>query len=856
MNYSICLEYNSINFGSSGGTPTSPNFSSNGFSIYTDIDNFTVPIAVGIPSTSLFPPPNGNCPFIVVGVPSGSTQLLVIDDCSSYTSIPNIFTTSSVAAGTLQTNCCYALIPIVDCENFCSSFGVGLANYSTSSVAELVAGNLTGSNGIIADFVMGWYKDGNYNSPALTTGNGTLFSYDFPHPLNVPVTTGNYEGIIHDISINNTIYSSVSGSAGGIDLDFSSCFSSQSISSQKSSNANNTGLGSGSYSNYQNFTLTGSKNTKNPPTSFTFDLSGSKYFAYAFKGGEDFSELEIKYINGTPNSSSNDIYKNPIYLEKIRIGANAPGPYLDTTVSYGTDERINNQWPKNSNYNGNFQRVLTLTSLDSSSNPSTNPDKLEITVTPNSSSTNTSWELWMQEKDSFDCTDCFFPTSSGSLPRQISKIELLRTPSSSNACLQQKLKITITGCNETTDFVSDVSPDLLSGSYVPVFTNKLYSDYSNHLPSGVKNYFQLAYIESCGQNTGADNFNCIHTPTSGSSITHIKANSTNLAGATWSPGFSQTGQPLGRIQIGFGGNMGFTNYMQYKTSLDAAEAWLNSNVGPLETSCHDPNYYCGYVLSFPSQSQDNVCGATSEQKTYYIHRTALNDISYNENPTTGIYTITIPMPDIDDCLTFPSCSSCNSSPHQYNDPSSDTGIIDLFRSSSYFLPNQIDITNGYGARYWSPFGAIALTTTSSNPPSAYTSSNNTFVQGTGTYGGTTTPFISNSGSSTGWMNLSELQAEVCPDAVTSSLKTTDVSDTFFGPQKLGYLFEWSFEFTNVTSSGDPSLNNNFKLYSKVSANTGSLTTKKLIYSYSGSSASIHEPSYFVGGSPTIVIEDW
>jgi hypothetical protein len=106
------------------------------------------------------------------------------------------------------------------------------------------------------------------------------------------------------------------------------------------------------------------------------------------------------------------------------------------------------------------------------------------------------------------------------------------------------------------------------------------------------------------------------------------------------------------------------------------------------------------------------------------------------------------------------------------------------------------------------------------------------------------------------MNLSELQAEVCPDAFTSSLKTTDVTDTFFGPQKLGYLFEWSFEFTDVTSSGDPSLNNNFKLYSRVSANTGSLTTRKLIYSYSGSSASIHEPSYFVGGSPTIVIEDW
>ena len=66
MNYSICLDQFSTNFNVN-------NLSSNGFSIYTNLDNFTNPIAQNIPYQDLFSPPIGNCPYIA-NLPQGATQ--------------------------------------------------------------------------------------------------------------------------------------------------------------------------------------------------------------------------------------------------------------------------------------------------------------------------------------------------------------------------------------------------------------------------------------------------------------------------------------------------------------------------------------------------------------------------------------------------------------------------------------------------------------------------------------------------------------------------------------------------------------------------------------------------------------
>ena len=75
MTFTFCLDSYSTNFDPN-------NLSEWGFSIYTDANNFAFPIAVNIPSSSLFSPPNGNCPFTLTNIPNNATQVLIIDQCS------------------------------------------------------------------------------------------------------------------------------------------------------------------------------------------------------------------------------------------------------------------------------------------------------------------------------------------------------------------------------------------------------------------------------------------------------------------------------------------------------------------------------------------------------------------------------------------------------------------------------------------------------------------------------------------------------------------------------------------------------------------------------------------------------
>jgi hypothetical protein len=105
--------------------------------------------------------------------------------------------------------------------------------FLNSTIGKIIAGNLLSSCGPVTHYTIGWYKDGNYSSPEIITGYGTTFNnfqfvYPFQHPLtgnsSPLVPAGDYEGIIHDVVINGVIYSSVSGSGGGIPIPFESCF--------------------------------------------------------------------------------------------------------------------------------------------------------------------------------------------------------------------------------------------------------------------------------------------------------------------------------------------------------------------------------------------------------------------------------------------------------------------------------------------------------------------------------------------------------------------------------------------------------------------------------------------------------
>jgi hypothetical protein len=146
MNYSICLDQFSTNFNVA-------NLSTNGFSIYTNLDNFTTPIAQNIPYQDLFSPPIGNCPYIA-NLPQGATQLVVIDACSSIpASIASIFNPSSTTAGNLLTTCCYAIINVpAQPISFCDTSGLEFDLFSASFVGQIIAGNLNSNIGAVTDY--------------------------------------------------------------------------------------------------------------------------------------------------------------------------------------------------------------------------------------------------------------------------------------------------------------------------------------------------------------------------------------------------------------------------------------------------------------------------------------------------------------------------------------------------------------------------------------------------------------------------------------------------------------------------------------------------------------------------------
>ena len=126
MDYAICLDQFSTNFDVN-------NLSSNGFSIYTNLDNYTTPIAQNIPYQDLFSPPMGNCPLIVT-LPQGATQLVVIDACTTLpTNIASIFTNGSSTANNLITQCCYAIISVpTQSVPFCTTCDLNFDVFSSS----------------------------------------------------------------------------------------------------------------------------------------------------------------------------------------------------------------------------------------------------------------------------------------------------------------------------------------------------------------------------------------------------------------------------------------------------------------------------------------------------------------------------------------------------------------------------------------------------------------------------------------------------------------------------------------------------------------------------------------------------
>jgi hypothetical protein len=854
MDFAICLDQFSTNFNVSSLSP-------NGFSIYTDLD-YTNPIASAIPYQDLFAPPIGNCPLIV-DIPQGATQILVIDACATLpTNVAPIFGAGS-SANSLITQCCYAIIPVpAQPISWCDTSGLEFDVFSASYVGQIVAGNLISTLGSVTDYTIGWYKDGDYSSPEFISGYGTAFlPYGNPHPLtgnqSVPVTAGDYEGIIHDIAINGVTYSSVSGSANGTPIPFESCF--DTIVVDPLTCANGPFSGSSKYSHQINFNSQ-AVGTTPAPVSLTYTLEPTtKYFAYAFAGVSIYDELEIKWYSGNPSSTTNPtFYSQPIYLEKLLIGGDSSqvigAENLPGAVSpfNGQFAGVSNVWPKFTTSQGYSQRVLTLTTLETSSNPFT-PDYLEITITPNPSNNNTQWIAGFQCMETFDCTDCQFEDYPNQLPK-IWKVELDKPTS---GCDAQRLLLHFTNsCNfQPPTSISSDWAGLNVGS-TGNFLNDLNINLINSFqsPTGidfpVKNFPASGYLSLVGAT------NCTYStpgvgPCGPSSTGTITLNKTS----------NQT-------QLTF--NL-LSDYEHYKDHFDLLASTLSpTTCSPSSTSVA---YYRYFRLNVPIQAPNANCGDNTSPWSTYFHVNDLFNIQYLASPSTNTWSITIPQTLMTNC--YPpnqSCDNCFNLINQWvNDYNNELVIQPAY---SY--------TTNTGAKYQQPALAAYITRNAGSGPSgSYCidfDNNNMWTmisQGEVSYypwwSVNTIPFIS---SSNGWINLPNLGASL---PCNTGSYPIGFSNTIFGWSQAGAVASYSVRFPHLGGNGfDYSLStNDFEIYAASGFGpTGSFNansvfnnspnpysfacppaSQSLIYSYSASVATMFTSSQFwQGNTPTLIID--
>jgi hypothetical protein len=837
MDFAICLDQFSTNFNVSS-------LSSNGFSIYTNLD-YNNPIASGIPYQDLFAPPIGNCPLII-NVPQGATQLLVIDACTTLpTNVAPIFTPGG-SANSLVTSCCYALINVpAQPVSWCDTSDLAFDVFSSSFIGQIVAGNLTSTLGTVTDYKIGWYLDGNYSAPVFTSGKGTAFTpYQFTHPLTgnsaVPALAGDWEGIIHDIAINGTTYSSVSGSANGTPIPFESCFDTIVVEPLECDNG--PYAATSKYSHQINFNSQ-AVGTTPAPVSLTYALEPTtKYFAYGFNAFNVWDELEIKWKSGNPAATPNPtLYSKPIYLEKAKVGGDISSANLPTTANTS----INNLWPKQITQNSSndyFKRVLTLTTLPTSSNPAF-PDLLEITITPNPNNNNTQWKAGFQCLDDFDCTDCAFDNYPASLPK-ISKIELNKQ----YGCDAQQIILSVSGCfSPNSDFMGwpfdpfQYLTGSLIASYNPGWINQ-------QIPGTIQSYFP----------GGSTPLFVALKP----SISCFAPSQYGTLCGSPSTGTITLNKSLGQIQFTFSLE---ADYLHYKNALINQYNFLSTLYGtnitspvPCPAGSTDTSYYRTFWLAVPIQPSATAnCGDNTTTFTSRFHINDYFNITYVESPSTNIWSITIPQTPIVNCYPQNSCDTCyttiNSFKNSYNSVANN--------------PTPFTFTTSVGAKYFNPFGASYMNRTISSSPSGSLCTNPAFLeQYYAKYSVTTVPFISSSQSPTGWVNLSTISASL-PCDYTPYVRAIGLPglQLYYGGTIAGY----QVRFPNLTSSFNYTTStNDFEVYSFVGYGvTGSNNqtpnvyplpcpdpSGSKIYSYIGGVGTVHSSSYFVGGNPTLIID--
>jgi hypothetical protein len=332
-------------------------------SLLSNLDNFTTPFQTGISLSSLQPP---NCPATLT-VPDTATQIKVLD--------PN---TNQCAAVNLLGN------------DLCTLFNLTFSDVQTNTVSQIIFGDITSSFGVVTDYLIYWYRNGE-SSPQYISGKGTLFQpYSFTHPLTNSSTilaqSGVYTIEIAKIQINGINFTTLDTPPSGFVKMTASCLPTITVTAFNCSNGTFTSTNLDlDYTHFFSFD-NASVGTSPSSLSATFDLStDTNYLAFRFVANEIYDILRITFYGNN--------YPNPIVLENLAVGNNS-------NTAPGQGGFIPNA-PLKSITLTEFRKVLNLSMLNKSPG-----DYLSITVTPNPTFNQTTWSLMLKCFTTFDCTDC------------------------------------------------------------------------------------------------------------------------------------------------------------------------------------------------------------------------------------------------------------------------------------------------------------------------------------------------------------------------------------------------------------------------------------------------------------------
>ena len=505
---------------------------------------------------------------------------------------------------------------------------------------------------------------------------------------------------------------------------------------------------------------------------------------------------------------------------------------------------VNNIWPKSLAQTEN-KRVLTLTSLETSSNPLA-PDLLEITITPNLGSNNTQWKAGFTCLDDFICGDCDFEDYPDNLPA-IKQIRLKKL----YGCDAQRIELQISGCLGGGDWITTGNPlttlnGSLIGAYkgVPSATSTIYD-----------NYTPLEPIASCGfGNSGISN-TC--APPSNNPVTFTKS--------------------VGSIKIEFNN---ISDYNFYKTNLIFRANQLIGQSPAITTTpvvCTGTppipqllQYYRYMELRIPIQGPNVNCGDNSYLYRYSFHINDYFNITYTETPASNYWAIDIPQSLMVDCYPPTNCDAC------YGAVSGVGGLISQYNNAiSNSGPNigatgfPIFTTN-VGARYTTAFTGYYM---ANYIQSLAGTGSKCGVMGGNTnqfswYNTVTMPFIPNPSTPGTWTNLTTLSASLpCPLTPYTPIFHPSVPTNNGGFASVTFYSQ--YKFLSLSSSFNYNFNggqstNDFELYSLVglTAPTGSNNNpyicaqypSNLIFSHIGGVSTIVQPNFFINGAPTVIID--